>query len=257
MYTSYSKTRHIAGDKTPPLIHRTKDNNLVITARMLLAFVYLLPVPFAYAEMTNGGTTTQTTVDGVGTLPDHPVVSAYGAAPDQSDWRLGTPPLYSPSADPYEGIVFKHGEVPWLPKLALLAGWEPDQLPRLEKYILRESGGCPNRRGGDRVDENCNITGVAEWNHRSDTGLLQINGLNYDPSRNEYALICREMNICTQEPLLDPLTNLRAGKLMYDYWDAHSSTGWHPWEPCLWGEEGKAICEKVGGKKGKKKSGNP
>jgi len=104
------------------------------------------------------------------------------------------------------------------------------------------------------VDKFCNLTKVVEWSHRSDTGLLQINGLNYDTSRNEYALLCKQMSVCTQEPLLDPLTNLRAGKILYDYWDKHSSTGWHPWEPCLWGEEGKKICEKVNGKDRKNKN---
>lgn len=172
--------------------------------------------------------------------------------------RFGTPvlPAPKPMDDPYAGIIWKHGDVSWLPQLAKLAGWEEEHLPRLEKYILRESGGCPNRRGGDAVDKYCNITKVVEWNHRSDTGLLQINGLNYDTSRNEYALLCKEMSICTQEPLLDPLTNLRAAKVLYDYWDEHSASGWHPWEPCFWGEEYAKLCEKVDGKK-KKNKNNP
>lgn len=211
---------------------------MIIPVRFALAFLYLLPVPFAFADLRDGRSNTpvhETVISGVGYLPEQPT------------WKFGTPPL--PAASPYDGIVWKHGDVSWLPKLALLAGWEPEHLPRLEKYILRESGGCPNRRGGDAVDKNCNITKVVVWNHRSDTGLLQINGLNYDTSRNQYALLCREMNICTQEPLLDPLTNLRAGKALYDYWDKNSSTGWHPWEPCLWGEVGEEICKKVGGKK--------
>lgn len=74
------------------------------------------------------------------------------------------------------------------------------------------------------VDKNCNITGVSEWNHRSDTGLLQINGVNYDTSRNKWAIICNQMNICEQEPLLDPLTNLKAGKLLWDV------AGFDPWK---------------------------
>lgn len=215
---------------------------MAISAKVLLVFLYLLPVPFAVAQYdgSNGG-------GGRTEAHTEMVIGGVGLLPEQPDWMFGTPPL--PQADPYDGVIWKHGDVSWLPRLALLAGWEPEHLPRLEKYILRESGGCPNRRGGDAVDKFCNITKVVEWNHRSDTGLLQINGLNYDPTRNQYALICREMGICTQEPLLDPLTNLRAGKLMYDYWEAHSSTGWHPWEPCLWGEVGKEICKKVGGKK--------
>jgi len=129
-------------------------------------------------------------------------------------------------------IVFRHGDVSWLPALAIEAGWKPNQLDKLGQVILRESGACPNRRGGDIVDKNCNITGVSEWNHRSDTSLLQINGVNYDPTRNKFAPICLQMGICTQEPLLDPLTNLQAGKLLFDYWQKAAGDGWIPWDPC-------------------------
>jgi len=129
-------------------------------------------------------------------------------------------------------IVFRHGDVSWLPELALKAGWTADQIPKLFKIVLRESGGCPNRRGGDIVDKDCNITGVSEWDHRSDTSLMQVNGLNYDPTRNPTAPICLQMKICTQEPLFDPLTNLKAGKLLYDYWEKAAGNGWIPWDPC-------------------------
>ena len=129
-------------------------------------------------------------------------------------------------------IVFRHGDVSWLPALAKQAGWPDDLIPKLAQIVLRESGGCPNRRGGDMVDKNCNITGVSEWDHRSDTSLLQVNGLNYDPTRNKFAPICLEMDICTQEPLLDPLTNLKAGKLLFDYWQKAAGDGWIPWDPC-------------------------
>ena len=129
-------------------------------------------------------------------------------------------------------IVFRHGDVSWLPGLAKQAGWPDDLIPKLAQIVLRESGGCPNRRGGDMVDKDCNITGVSEWNHRSDTGLLQNNGINYDPTRNKFAPICLEMDICTQEPLLDPLTNLKAGKVLFDYWERAAGHGWVPWDPC-------------------------
>jgi hypothetical protein len=129
-------------------------------------------------------------------------------------------------------IVFRHGDVSWLPALALKAGWTADQIPKLTEIVLRESGGCPNRRGGDMVDKDCNITGVSEWNHRSDTSLLQVNGLNYDPTRNPTAPICLQMKICTQEPLFDALTNLKAGKLLFDYWQKAAGNGWIPWDPC-------------------------
>lgn len=129
---------------------------------------------------------------------------------------------------PYEGISFKHGDISWLPRLALMAGWEEKQIPRLSRIILRESGGCPYRRGGDIVDKNCNVVGHDGSNHASDTGLLQINGVNYNPKRNKWAAICREMNICEQEPLLDALTNLKAGRVLFEI------SGWDPWNPCTW-----------------------
>gem|GEM_PF-3202914 len=135
-------------------------------------------------------------------------------------------------------LKFSHGDISWLPDLAAKAGWPENTWEKLGQIILRESGGCPNRRGGDKVDKNCVITGVSEWNHRSDTGLLQINGVNYDPTRNKWAAVCREMGICTQEPLLDPLTNLKAGRLLYAY------AGWGPWDPCTWGPRYAHRCVK-------------
>ena len=88
------------------------------------------------------------------------------------------------------------------------------------------------------MDENCNITGVSEWNHRSDTGLLQINGVNYDKSRNKWAIACRHLDICTQAPLLDPINNLRVGYLLY------LDSGWDPWDPCAWGADWAHRCDK-------------
>jgi hypothetical protein len=121
-------------------------------------------------------------------------------------------------------IVFRHGDISWLPQLAAQAGWPERTWKRLGHIILRESGGCPNRRGGDAVNKFCEITHVTEWNHRSDTGLLQINGVNYDLTRNRWAVVCNQMGVCEQEPLLDPLTNLKAGYLLWQV------AGWGPWK---------------------------
>jgi len=140
----------------------------------------------------------------------------------------------------YYGITFKHGDVSWLPGLAAQAGWPKETHSQLESIILRESGGCPNRRGGDAVNKNCKITHVTEWNHRSDTGLLQINGVNYDLSRNKWARVCTDLGMCEQHLLLDPLNNLKAGYLLYQY------SGWGPWDPCTWGEKWKHRCKSVG-----------
>jgi len=136
-----------------------------------------------------------------------------------------------------DSIAFKHGDVSWLSKLASQAGWPKNTHPRLAEIILRESGGCPNRRGGDAVDKNCNITHVTEWNHRSDTGLLQINGVNYDITRNKWAALCLKMNICTQQPLLDPYTNLKPGCLLYLIPDGGT------WGPCTWGPKYAHKCK--------------
>jgi hypothetical protein len=120
-------------------------------------------------------------------------------------------------------LIFRHGDISWLPELAAQAGWPQRTWKRLGQIILRESGGCPNRAGGDAVDRNCTVTHVTEWTHRSDTGLLQITGVNYDPTRNRWAVICNKMQICEQPPLFDPLTNLKAGFLLWEV------AGWDPW----------------------------
>lgn len=135
-------------------------------------------------------------------------------------------------------LTFRHGDISWLPALAAEAGWPEETWDKLGQIILRESGGCPNRRGGDVVNEDCEIVRVSEWNHRSDTGLLQINGVNYNPKRNKWARICSDMGICEQEPLLDAVTNLRAGYLLYAY------AGWDPWDPCTYGPQWAHLCKR-------------
>jgi hypothetical protein len=126
-------------------------------------------------------------------------------------------------------IAFKHGDISWLPQLAAEAGWPKRTWKRLGTIILRESGGCPNRIGSSIVDENCNITGWTKATNKSDSGLLQINGVNWDPKRDGTQLLCAEHKICTQEQLLDPVTNLAAGYILYQ------KAGWGPWDPCQWG----------------------
>ncbi|CAB4175939.1 hypothetical protein UFOVP979_18 [uncultured Caudovirales phage] len=128
--------------------------------------------------------------------------------------------------------VYKHGDCTWLPALALEAGWQPNQIEQLTEIALRESGCCPRRIGGQKVLPDCTPNGFSETNHMSDSGLLQNNGINWDLTRNPYAPICLEMGVCTQEPLLDPLTNLKAGKLLFDYWQKTAGNGWLPWDIC-------------------------
>ena len=136
-------------------------------------------------------------------------------------------------------IVFKHGDISWLPVLATKAGWEPEHFKKLGQIILRESGGCPNRIGSSIVDANCNITGYTKATNKSDSGLMQINGVNWNPKRNKNAVACVEMKICTQAPLLDAVTNLKVGKLLFD-----RSNGWGPWDVCRWNPTAKSCKKK-------------
>jgi len=139
--------------------------------------------------------------------------------------------------DNLEPIVFKHGDISWLPQLAEQAGWPRKTWKKLGTIILRESGGCPNRIGGSIVDKNCNIVGHTGATNTSDSGLLQINGVNWDPKRSGTQLLCAEYKICKQKQLLDPVTNLAAGYILYQ------KAGWGPWDPCQWGPEYAHKCK--------------
>lgn len=134
-------------------------------------------------------------------------------------------------------IVFTHGDISWLPQLAAEAGWPKNTWKKLGQIILRESGGCPNRIGSSIVDKNCNITGYTKATNKSDSGLLQINGVNWDMSRNKNAIACVRFRFCSQKPLLDPVNNLKVGREMFRL------AGWDPWDPCAWGPEYAHRCK--------------
>jgi hypothetical protein len=138
---------------------------------------------------------------------------------------------------PAHTVEWKHGDISWLPELAGAVGWPKHTWKKLGQIILRESGGCPNRIGSSIVDKNCNITGYTKATNKSDSGLLQINGVNYNRERNKNALVCLELKFCKQEQLLDPVNNLRAGLLLYQ------KAGWDPWDPCAWGPEYAHRCK--------------
>jgi len=127
----------------------------------------------------------------------------------------------------FPATVYKHGDCSWLPAVALQAGWQPEQIPELQKISARESGCCPKRIGGQRVLPDCTPNGFAETTHLSDSGLMMINGVHWKRDHSQYdGLICKQMKICTQEPLLDPLTNLQAARLIF------SRVGWSAWDMC-------------------------
>ena len=169
-------------------------------------------------------------------------VAYANLAPENSDAKV---PPAAQAQRPYvdiketlpEPIVFRHGDISWLPQLAEQAGWPKPTWKKLGQIILRESGGCPNRVGGSIVDKNCNIVGYTGATNKSDSGLLQINGVNWDPKRSGRQLLCADYKICKQEQLLDPVTNLAAGYILYQ------KAGWDPWDPCAWGPEYAHRCK--------------
>ncbi len=156
--------------------------------------------------------------------------------PPSTLWVQNAPDTIE-TKQPAEPVVFRHGDISWLPKLAEQAGWPRKTWKKLGQIILRESGGCPNRVGGSIVDKNCNIVGHTGATNKSDSGLLQINGVNWDPKRSGRQLLCAEYKICKQEQLLDPVTNLAAGYILYQ------KAGWDPWDPCAWGPEYAHRCK--------------
>ena len=154
---------------------------------------------------------------------------AFTSLPSRLDER---DPVHVKEFDPSK-IVYRHGDISWLPELAALAGWPEHTWKKLGQIILRESGGCPTRIGGSIVvggdgRDSCDIIGYRETNHLSDVGLLQTNGIVYDPKRNPNSQICKELKLCTRESLRDGLNNLRAGLILYKL------SGWSAWNACLW-----------------------
>lgn len=147
--------------------------------------------------------------------------------------ELLPPPKYPPS-------MFKHGDISWLPELATEAGWPADTWDKLGQIILRESGGCPYRKGGDIVNEYCMVVGHDGSNHASDTGLMQINGVHWKKDHPHYfGSVCEGMGVCDQWTLMNPLVNLKAGKLLYD------RAGWGPWDACQWNPTAKGCKKKT------------
>ena len=164
------------------------------------------------------------------------VITAFAfnvkAQPVETPTRANTTPITKPTtARPTTTTsttvptVYKHGDCSWIAPIALSVGWKPKQIPDLVHIISRESGCCPRRIGGSVVDKDCNFIRMATMTHRSDTGLLQINGVHWKQDHKQYAgLVCKKMGVCSQEPLLDPVVNLTAGRLLFDV------AGWQPWK---------------------------
>jgi hypothetical protein len=125
---------------------------------------------------------------------------------------------------------------PLLEALAPEGGWD---VQRMSRYANRESGCCPQvltadgwrtTQGGDRFDASCRFSHVAVWHHRSDAGLLQINGVSYDPGR------CKNtcLSVWLEEPvnvdtLGDPALNVRAAAELCEFGRRAFGSCYQPW----------------------------
>ncbi len=158
------------------------------------------------------------------TPTDKPYEALGGFGQAMADLYRYVPPVTTTTLP---APVYKHGDCSWVPAVALQAGWQPEQIPELQRISARESGCCPRRIGGLKVLPDCTPNGFAETTHLSDSGLMMINGVHWKRDHAQYdGLICKQMKICTQEPLLDPLTNLQAARLIY------IRVGWSAWDMC-------------------------
>lgn len=123
----------------------------------------------------------------------------------------------------------------------LFAAIQPDggwDVERMSSYAWREGSCCPQllhgdtwqtTRGGDRGTETCVFVRVAERTHRSDAGLLQINGINYDPSRCGPCLSDMLGEPVDRHTLGDPAQNIRAAVALCEFWRAAGSSCYQPW----------------------------
>lgn len=118
-----------------------------------------------------------------------------------------------------------------LSELAPPGGWD---VARMSRLADRESACCPQllhetgwqpTQGGDRGSSSCVFSHVAERDHRSDVGLLQVNGINYDPARCGVRCVVA----ATLPELGNPVTNITAAAELCAWWRAAGSSCYRPW----------------------------
>ena len=107
----------------------------------------------------------------------------------------------------------------WL-DTAVEAGWEVWQLPQLDYIMWRESRCFPKV-----VNRTLNV------DKSYDYGLLQINDKSWCKKNTWYPTgYLQSLNVldyCID--LLDPYTNLKAAKALYDYSQKTTKNGFYPW----------------------------
>lgn len=142
-----------------------------------------------------------------------PLIAALIAAPT---FLLSTPTIASNG--------FK---CPKAMALALQVGFKKKDLPTLDYIIYRESRCNPKSIGHNRR------TDGTVWS--SDYGLTQINNYSWITYLRNKKLVHKSSD------LLDPFTNLKAAKELYDYSLQHGGNQWRQWNTKTWKGSGKKL----------------
>ncbi len=95
---------------------------------------------------------------------------------------------------------------------ALVAGWQPDELPRLMRIMFRESRCLPDACG---ETDSPHIRKCRDW------GLMQINDYSWKTTIRNMGWHIEQMH--------DPLENLRFARWLFEYSLERNGDGWHPW----------------------------
>jgi hypothetical protein len=111
--------------------------------------------------------------------------------------------------------------------LALHVGFKKKDLPTLDYIIYRESRCNPKSIGHNRR------TDGTVWS--SDYGLTQINNYSWITYLRNKKLVRKSSD------LLDPFTNLKAAKELYDYSLTHGGNQWKQWNTKTWKGSGKKL----------------
>jgi hypothetical protein len=109
-------------------------------------------------------------------------------------------------------VISTNGCPQWI-ATALVAGWEPADLPRLSRIMWRESRCLPDACG---ETDSPHIRKCRDW------GLMQIN--DYSWKR-----IIREMGMSIEQ-MHDPYWNLWFARWLYEYSLERNDDGWVPWK---------------------------
>ena len=126
-------------------------------------------------------------------------------------------PLYAELPEAYEHlriieeVVEQDKCVEWT-ATATQAGWPTEDLPRLFRFMYRESRCLP---------EACSIPDRPELRQCRDWGLMQINDYSWKTTIRGLGLEMTQMH--------DPYWNLWFARWLFEYSEERNGCGWQPW----------------------------